>query len=94
MSQCKPSIVGAATSLTVGFGYILCAISVVLFPDQSYSFLSSLFHGGNVSMLEPRDGAFTFWSFCISLVGLMASGFAMGAFYSWVYNSLNRKKLV
>jgi hypothetical protein len=94
MSQAKPSVVGSAFSLTVGVGYTLCAIIVALFPDPSYNFLSSLFHGGNVSMLQPAAGAFTFGSYFISLIALMVSGFALGAFYSYVlgYLSSNVKR--
>ena len=90
MSQTKPSIVGFTTSLAVGVGYILCAIAVALFPGISYSFFSSLFHGANVSSLEPQPGAFTFGPFLVALVILMIWGFAVGTFYSWVLNILTR----
>ena len=90
MSQAKPSIGGTSLSLTVGVGYTLCALAVALFPGASYGFLSSLFHGGNVSSLEPQAGAFTFGSYLISLVVLMVWGFGVGAFYSWVHNRLAR----
>ena len=90
MSQAKPSIGGTALSLTVGASYTICALAVALFPGASYSFLSSLFHGGNVSSLEPQAGAFTFGSYFISLVVLMIWGFAVGTFYSWLQNRLNR----
>ena len=89
MSQAKPSISGSTLSLTVGASYTLCALAVALFPGASYSFLSSLFHGGNVSSLEPQAGAFTFGSYFISLVVLMAWGFAVGAFYSWLHNRIS-----
>jgi hypothetical protein len=91
MSQAKPSIVGSTISLTVGVGYTLCAIAVALFPGLSYNLLSSLSHGANVSSLEPQVGAFTFGSYVISLVALMVWGFAVGAFYSSVYNYLSSK---
>lgn len=90
MSQAKPTIDGSALSLTVGVGYTICALAVALFPGPSYSLLSSFFHGGNVSSLEPQAGAFTFGSYFISLVVLVVSGFAVGAFYSWIHNLLDR----
>ena len=89
MSQAKPSIGGFTLSLTVGVGYTLCALAVALFPGASYSFLSSLFHGGNVSSLEPQVGAFSFESYFVSLVVLMVWGFAVGSFYSWLHKRLN-----
>jgi hypothetical protein len=91
MSPAKPSIVGSAFSLTVGVGYTLCAIIVALFPDPSYSFLSSLFHGGNVSALQPAAGAFTFVSYFISLVALMVTAFALGVLYSYALSFLSSK---
>jgi hypothetical protein len=92
LSQAEPSIVGSTVSLAVGVGYTLCAIAVALFPGLSYNFLSSLSHGANVSSLQPQEGAFTFGSYIISLVALMVWGFAVGAFYSSVFNFLTSKR--
>jgi hypothetical protein len=89
MSQAKPLVVGSAFGLTVGIGYTICAIAVALTPALSYNFFSSLFHGANVSSFQPQEGAYTFGSYFISLVVLMAWGFVMGAFYSSVYSFLS-----
>jgi hypothetical protein len=89
MSQSKASIVGSAVSLTVGVGYTICALAVAIFPAASYNFLQELFHGANVSSLQAQANAFTFGSYITSLVVLMIWGFASGAFYSAVYNSLS-----
>jgi hypothetical protein len=91
MSQSKASIIGSTVSLTVGVGYTICAIAVALFPAAFYSFLQNLFHGANVSSLQAQESAFTFGSYFTSLVVLMVWGFALGAFYSAVYNSLSSK---
>jgi hypothetical protein len=89
MSQAKPSVVGSAFSLTVGVGYTLCAIIVAIFPGPAYNLFAALFHGGDVSMLQPAAGVFTFGSYFVSLVALMVSGYVMGAFYSYVLGYLS-----
>jgi hypothetical protein len=92
MSYAKPFVIGSAFSITVGLGYTSCAIAFAISPSLAVSFTTDLFHGLNFSTMQSGAGGFSFSSFFVALLVLMAWAFALGAIYSAIYYRLARKR--
>ena len=72
-----------ATAVTVGFIYVVCALSIALFPGISKNVAVSWFHGmdlGSIWTGEPRG------NFVLGLVTAVAGSWITGYVFAWSYN--------
>ncbi len=76
---------GLAAALTGGAVYILCSAAVALWPAQSVRFISTWFHGIDISQIAV-DPAITIGSFLVGLVEVLIFFYLIGFGYAWIYN--------
>lgn len=85
----KPLQTGLALSVTIAIFYSFCTLIEVLFPEQFMNFMNSLFHGLDFRMLRSTET--NLWAdYAYALVVMAAWGFAIGAFFAWLHNTLGK----
>ena len=80
---------GIALSITAAVFYALCALAWAMAPGPFMSFMNSLFHGMDFSILV-RASPFSWSGFLVALLVLSAWAMLAGAFFAWLSNRLNR----
>ena len=87
MEQLNPWIIGCAASITFSIVFTVCALAVVLFPDDTISFFNAWFHGLDLTLLKPSGGRpLTIGQFVYGLFGVAATSFVVGTLFAAVYN--------
>ena len=84
-----PLATANAAALTVGVIYLVCALSVLLFPDMVLSIARTWFHG--VTLSEFSNTSITPVSFLVGLFTSGAGGWAIGYVFAYFYNSFVKK---
>lgn len=79
---------GVALAITVGIGYIACALAFRIWPDAAMEFMNALFHGLDFRNLARGPAAFDFSTFFYALLVAVAWAFALGALFGWVGDRL------
>lgn len=77
---------GLAFALTAGVVYVVCAILVALWPQQSISFFGSWFHGVDLTKIAVAP-QITIVSFVVGLISVIIFAYLVGALYAWAYNT-------
>lgn len=84
MARMNPMKTGAALAVTVGIGYVLCALVFWIWPEAAANFMNSLFHGLDFRKLQAGPTLFSFGSFLYALAVMLVWVFALGAIFAWV----------
>ena len=85
-----PEATANATAATVALLYIVCAVSVLLFPDISMTIARSWFHGIDISKLalstQTNPG-----SLVLGFVTATGGGWLLGYIFAIFYNNFAKK---
>jgi ABC-type phosphate/phosphonate transport system permease subunit len=85
----KPLQTGLALSMTVALFYSLCTLVEVVWPAQFMDFMNALFHGMDFRALQTA--ALHPWrDYFYALVVMALWAFAIGAFFAFLHNALER----
>jgi hypothetical protein len=79
---------GVALAITVGIGYIACALAFRIWPDAAMEFMNALFHGLDFRKLARGPVVFDFSTFSYALFVAVAWAFALGTLFGWVGDRL------
>lgn len=77
-----------ASAAVTGFVYVVCSISVVLFPEFSKVVGQSWFHGMDISLIwtgNPRG------NFLLGIISAVIGMWLVGWVFAWLYNQLAKK---
>lgn len=74
---------GVALATTVAVFYALCTLAWVAAPGPFLSFMNSLFHGMDFSVLN-RPGPFSVRGFVEALLVMSLWAFLAGSFFGWL----------
>jgi len=85
----KPLQTGLALSVTVSIFYSLCTLIEVLWPEQFMVFMNALFHGLDFRMLRSAE-PYRWQAYFYALVVMAFWGFAIGAFFAWLQNAIQK----
>ena len=80
-----PHPTGLALAITSGIVYTICAIAIWLWREQTVRFLTTWFHGIDLTKIIS-DTPITLGVFFIGLIGVMLSAYIFGFIYAWLYN--------
>lgn len=86
----KPLRCASALAVTIAVFYSLCFLVEVLFPEQFMRFMNALFHGLDFGMLAKPESP-DVPGFFSALAVLLVWGFAVGAFFAWLFNILGAR---
>jgi len=87
MDKLNPWIVGGSLTISLAVVYTVCALAVVLWPQATFAFFSTWFHGLNLSALAPvKDQGLTIVTFIGGLLSLSVTMFIIGALFAGIYN--------
>ena len=85
-----PMATANATAATVAVVYIVCAVSVLLFPDIAMTVARSWFHGIDISTLtlstQTNPG-----SLILGFLSATGSGWILGYVFAGFYNMFAKK---
>jgi len=85
-----PTATANATAATVALLYIVCAVSVLLFPDISVTIARSWFHGIDISKItlstQTNPG-----SLVLGFVTATGGGWILGYIFAILYNNFAKK---
>lgn len=79
---------GMALAVTVGIGYMACALAFRLWPEAAVTFMNSLFHGLDFRKLQAGPAPFDFGGFFFALAGILIWAFLMGALFGGIVDRL------
>ena len=83
----RPLATGIALSATVSLFYALCTVAWVIAPGPFMSFMNSLFHGMDFTVLL-KPGSFSLSGFVAALLVMAIWSFLAGTFYGWLRQRL------
>lgn len=84
--------VGAAVAATVAFGYAMCTLVFLLWPETAANFIRALFHGLEFRELRNGPALFEFDRFVYVLFILAVWVFWLGALSGWLFERLGRAR--
>ena len=90
MTTMYPWRTGATLALTLVITYTVCALLYALAPERGIDFLNALFHGLDFRKLQTPT-PFTFLMFMYPLLVFVVWGFAVGALFAGLHNSLQAR---
>ena len=79
-----PKATAAAVATTVGVIYVICALSIILFPDFAMGVAQSWFHGIDITRIQVFN--ITVGSFFYGLVTAIIGGGLVGWCFAHCYN--------
>lgn len=79
---------GVALAITVGIGYVACALAFRAAPDAAMAFMNALFHGLDFRKLQGGPAPFDFSSLSGALFVAIAWAFVLGAVFGWIMDRL------
>lgn len=85
-----PIATANATAATVAVVYIVCAISVLLFPDLAMTIARSWFHGIDISALTLSTQT-NAGSLMLGFITATVSGWLLGYVFANLYNMFAKK---
>ena len=89
MMKHNPTATANALATTGGIFYIVCRILVIIFPDLTFSFAQSWFHGINLVKSGSWDLSVT--GFFAGLVSFMVLAWVTGYIFAVTYNYFSKK---
>lgn len=93
MDATKPWVSGAALAVTVGVVYVVCALTVALFPDGTLAFFNTWAHGVDLTLLKrPATKSLAASEWVFGFVSIVVAGYLAGALYGWARNLFSGRK--
>ncbi len=79
----NPMVTAKAAALTTAVVYLVCAVSIWLFPDLSMSIAQSWFHGLDLSKISAFN--LTLGSVVLGLITATIGGGLIGYLFGWSF---------
>lgn len=86
----RPIKVGVALATTLSVFYSLCTAFAVAYPGAFGKFVNAFFHGWDFAKLAG-SAEYGWPQFFYAIIVFAAWGFAIGAFFSWIYRFLSKE---
>lgn len=84
----NPVVTANAAALTIAVVYVVCAVSILLFPGLSMTVAQSWFHGLDLSRISALN--VTLGSFILGLVTSTIGAWLVGYLFSWSFEKFSK----
>ena len=84
-------ITGAAFSVVVALGYLICAVAVIVAPDATLAVLNGWAHGIDLSLIKrPPSQTIRLTGWVSGVSTIIVTAFMAGTIFGWARNFFRR----